>query len=660
MKQKSIQPYDGRRRVIVDRVQPCIDAGRFPVKRIEGESVHVEADILADGHDLIRAVLRYRREGGRWQEIPLHNQGNDHWTASFPVKSMGYYEYTVRAWIDHFDTWLSGIRKKHDAAVVDDADLAIGAGLVHQTARRASKKDAPQIATIADALRDGTKDTPRRLRAVLSADSVALIRKYPDRTLETEYSTVLRVRVDRKRAGFSAWYELFPRSAGEPTRPSGTHGTFKDVMERLPYIARLGFDVVYLPPIHPIGTTKRKGRNNNVVAGPNDPGSPWAIGSAEGGHTAIHPQLGTLGDFRELVDRMRSHEMEPALDIAFQCSPDHPWVTEHPEWFVARPDGTIQYAENPPKKYEDIYPINFETPEWESLWHELKDVFAYWCEQDVRVFRVDNPHTKAFPFWEWVIAEIQRDYPETIFLAEAFTSPKRMYRLAKAGFTQSYTYFTWRNSPAELQEYLTELTTTEPAEFFRPNFWPNTPDILHEDLQTGGTPAFKARFALAATLSGNYGIYGPAFELQEATPLRPGSEEYLHSEKYEIRQWDLTRKNSLAPYISRINEIRRRQEALQDNRHLQFHACDNPSILCYSKRNDEGDSVILVCVNMDYRHSQSGWVEFSPPAVGLSRQPPFVVHDLLTEVRYTWRSFWNYIELDPHTQPVHIFSIELS
>ncbi len=655
MKSRPIHAWDGRKRVVIDRIRPSIDGGRFPIKRVQGESVHVEADIVADGHDLVRAVLRYRPERGKWRETALHDQGNDHWTASFVSEKLGFYEYTVRAWIDHFETWLSGIRKKHDAAVVEEADLAIGADLVRRTAERAAQKDRKTLQEIVASLENNRRDVDHRLAAVFSARAVDLIRRYPDRSLESEYPGVLTVRVDRARAGFSAWYELFPRSAG----PTKSHGTFRDVMNRLPYVARMGFDVVYLPPIHPIGTTKRKGKNNNVIAGAGDPGSPWAIGAPEGGHTAIHSQLGTIDDFRELLERMESYELEAALDIAFQCSPDHPWVTEHPEWFVSRPDGTIQYAENPPKKYEDIYPINFETPRWKELWQELKGVFLYWAEVGVRIFRVDNPHTKAFPFWEWVIGEVQKVYPDTIFLAEAFTRPKRMYRLAKTGFTQSYTYFTWRNTPAELQEYMTELTTTEAAEFFRPNFWPNTPDILHEDLQTGGVPAFTARLVLAATLSSNYGIYGPAFELQEHTPARPGSEEYLNSEKYEIRQWDLDRKTSLAPFIGKVNAIRRDNEALQDNRNLRFHQCDNPAILCYSKRNDEGDNVIFVCVNMNFRHTQSGWVEFSPPAVGLPKQPPFVVRDLLTDVTYTWRGFWNYIELNPHTQPVHIFSVDL-
>ncbi len=639
---------------MIDRVRPEVDGGRFPIKRVHGESVHVEADIIADGHDHVRAVLRFRREGGRWRETELHNQGNDHWTASFTVERLGFYEYTVHGWIDHFETWLAGLRKKHDASVVDEIDLAIGASILSETAARAKGNDAITLKRIAVDLTNGNVDIDHRVAGILTPTAINLVRKYPDRTLESEYPRTLQVWVDRKRAEFSAWYELFPRSTGEGM----VHGTFNDVIRRLPYVARLGFDVLYLPPIHPIGTTKRKGRNNSVVAAPGDPGSPWAIGAPEGGHTAVHPQLGTLDDFDELVDRAGSYEIEIALDIAFQCSPDHPWVQEHPEWFVMRPDGTIQYAENPPKKYEDIYPINFETPDWKALWQELKGVFEFWIARGVSIFRVDNPHTKAFPFWEWVIDEIRRDHRQVIFLAEAFTRPKRMYRLARTGFTQSYTYFTWRNTPSELTDYLTELTTTEAVEFFRPNFWPNTPDILHEDLQTGGTAAFVARFVLAATLSGNYGIYGPAFELQEHTPVKPGSEEYLHSEKYEIREWDLTRRDSLAPLITRVNEIRRTNEALHSNRRLRFHQCDNPAILCYSKRTESGDNVIFVCVNMDYRHTQSGWVEFSPAAVGLPQQPPFVVHDLLTEQRYTWRSYWNFIELSPETRQVHIFSLE--
>jgi starch synthase (maltosyl-transferring) len=430
------------------------------------------------------------------------------------------------------------------------------------------------------------------------------------------------------------------------------------VVARLPYVAQLGFDVLYLPPIHPIGRINRKGRNNALVAGSEDPGSPWAIGSHEGGHTAIHPELGILEDFRELVERAKSYQIEIAMDIAFQCAPEHPWVAEHPEWFVSRPDGSIQFAENPPKKYEDIYPLNFETEAWESLWAELKQVFEYWMDQGVRIFRVDNPHTKSFPFWEWLIDELHQRDPGVIFLAEAFTRPKRMNRLAKSGFTQSYTYFTWRNQPNELRDYLTELTQGEAREFFRPNFWPNTPDILHEELQQGTRATFLVRLALAATLSSNFGMYGPVYELLLREPRGPGIEEYIDSEKYQIHQWDLEAGHSIAPFIRRLNEIRHDNRALQRNNHLQFHTCDNPAILCYSKHTEDLDNVVLVCANMDYRTTQEGLVEFSPPAVGAGGTLPFVVRDLVSDIAYTWREYWNYIKLDPHRAPVHIFRLE--
>jgi starch synthase (maltosyl-transferring) len=477
----------------------------------------------------------------------------------------------------------------------------------------------------------------------------------PDRSLQSDYVRTLRIQADRERAAFSTWYEVFPRSTSpEP----GEHGTFADLMNRLEYIASLGFDIVYLPPIHPIGHTKRKGKNNALQAGPNDPGSPWAIGSEEGGHTAIHPELGTLDEFRKLVSAAKTFDMEIALDIAFQCSPDHPWVREHPQWFVMRPDGTVQFAENPPKKYEDIYPINFETEDWEALWNELKGVFEHWIDAGVRVFRVDNPHTKAYGFWQWLIDDLVGRYPDLIFLAEAFTRPRRMYGLAKLGFTQSYTYFTWRNDPRDMRDYLTELTTTEVAEYFRPNFWPNTPDILHEDLQSGGTPAFMARYVLAATLSSNIGIYGPAFEQVENTPREPGSEEYLNSEKYEVRYWELHQTGDLTDFISAVNGARRDNPALHRNRNLRFHAVDNPNLLCYSKASDDGTNVIFVVVNMDYHATQSGWVEFSPAAVGRPHVTPFTVRDLLTGGSYSWDAYWNYVELDPTASPVHLFRLE--
>lgn len=649
--------YDsGRRRVVIDRVDPSLKgAGEtrpFPVKRVVGDTVNVTADIIADGHDIVRGVVRYRPRGKRtWKEATLEPLGNDAWSGQFALDRVGYWEFTVRAWIDHSRTWRSGLRKKHDAAVATEVDLQIGAALIRDAAERARGNDAEALARHAEQVGNDALSLDRRVADALDPEWKRIVDAYPDLTLATELEQPLSVWVDRERARFSAWYELFPRSVGP-------NGTLRDVTAHLPAIARLGFDILYLPPIHPIGTTNRKGRNNSTNAGPDDPGSPWAIGSREGGHTAIHPQLGSEADFLELVERAHSYQMEIALDIAFQCSPDHPWVKEHPQWFVHRPDGSIQYAENPPKKYEDIYPINFETEDWKALWRELLGVFKHWIDRGVVVFRVDNPHTKAFPFWDWLIASIHDEHPEVIFLAEAFTRPKRMYRLAKGGFTQSYTYFTWRNSPEELRQYLTELTQEDPREFFRPNFWPNTPDILHEDLQTGGRAAFIARLVLAATLSSNYGIYGPAFELMEHEPLRKGSEEYRNSEKYEIRAWNTDDPRTLAPLIARVNAIRRANRALQTNRRLRFHATDNPHLLCYSKQDDAGDNVILVCVNMDYHATQSGWVEFSPAAVGLNAPPPFVVRDLLSGRSWTWRDYWNYVELDPTQTPVHLFVLD--
>ncbi|HZA57031.1 MAG TPA: alpha-amylase family glycosyl hydrolase, partial [Candidatus Udaeobacter sp.] len=437
----------------------------------------------------------------------------------------------------------------------------------------------------------------------------------------------------------------------------GAHGTFQDCEQRLSYIAGMGFDVLYLPPIHPIGRSFRKGKNNDLIAGPQDVGSPWAIGAKEGGHKAIHPQLGSLEDFRRLVAKAREFGIEIALDIAFQCTPDHPYVREHPEWFRKRPDGSIQYAENPPKKYQDIYPLDFERDDWKELWDELKSVFIFWSEQGVRIFRVDNPHTKSFLFWEWVIAEVKRDYPDALFLAEAFTRPKVMYRLAKLGFTQSYTYFAWRNTKWELTEYFTELTQTEIADFFRPSLWPNTPDILTEYLQFGGRPAFMTRLVLAAMLGASYGIYGPAFELCENVPREPGSEEYLNSEKYEIKHWNLDRPDSLKDFIARVNRIRQENHALQGDRNLRFHAVDNPEIICFSKHTDDLNNVIVVVVNLDPHHPQSGRVELATEELGLDPQQPFQMHELLTDARYLWHGTINYVQLNPQSVPAQIFRV---
>ncbi|HEY9652674.1 MAG TPA: alpha-1,4-glucan--maltose-1-phosphate maltosyltransferase, partial [Coleofasciculaceae cyanobacterium] len=582
-------PKDGRRRVQIEGVSPEIDGGRFPIKRIVGETVHVEVDMFCDSHDLISGVVLYRLETSQqWLEIPLSPLVNDRWQGKFTVSELGGYVYTVMGWVDHFKSWRRDITKKIDAGQDVSVDWLLGAELIEQAIERASSQDAEQLQNWATTIRSGQKEQAdnQLLEKVLSEELTVLMDNYPNRELATTYEKLLKITVDREKARFSTWYELFPRSCGVPEQ----HGTFSDCIARLPYIADMGFDVLYLPPIHPIGITFRKGKNNTTVAEPGDVGVPWGIGAPEGGHKTIHPKLGTLDDFRELVAKAQSYGIDIALDLAFQCSPDHPYAKENPQWFKRRPDGTIQHAENPPKKYQDIYPIDFETEDWQNLWEELKSVTLFWIEQGVRIFRVDNPHTKAFPFWEWMIREVKKNYPETIFLAEAFTRPKLMYRLAKMGYTQSYTYFTWRNTKAELTQYLEELTQTQVHEFFRPNFWPNTPDILPEFLQLGGRPAFIIRLILAATLAANYGIYGPAFELGENRPVREGSEEYLDSEKYQIRAWDLDHPDSIKDIIARVNHIRHQHPALQCNNSLKFHPIDNEEIICYSKQIEREDT----------------------------------------------------------------------
>ncbi len=476
----------------------------------------------------------------------------------------------------------------------------------------------------------------------------------PDPALTLQHEPALTVFVDRKRAGYSTWYEFFPRSAS--SRP-GVHGTFADCEARLPHVAAMGFDVVYLPPIHPIGEAFRKGANNSLTPAEGEPGSPWAIGGAGGGHKSIHPELGTLEDFRRLLARANGLGIEIALDIAFQASPDHPYVKEHPEWFLHRPDGTIQYAENPPKKYQDIYPFHFEGEAWQTLWVELKSVVEYWIAQGVRIFRVDNPHTKPFAMWEWLIGEVRRARPDIIFLAEAFTRPKVMYRLAKLGFSQSYTYFSWRNGKRELTDYFTELARPPVSDFFRPNLWPNTPDILTEYLQFGGRPAFVARLVLAATLGASYGIYGPAFELMEHLPRDPGSEEYLDSEKYQLRHWDLERTDSLRDLIARVNRIRHDNPALHSDRNLRFHDIDNEALIAYSKSTDDGTDSVLTIVNVDPHHAQSGWLSLDLSALGIPADLPFQAHDLLTGARFLWKGARNYVALDPGSAPAHIFRI---
>ena len=646
------KPADGRKRVVIESVEPEIDGGQFAIKRIVGDDVQVEADIFADGHDHVAARLLFRhRKVPTWTAAPMLPLANDRWRGSFPVARPGEYLYTVAGWIDHFATWRSDLEKRIAAAQEISVDLLNGAQLVEQAAERAGRDDSDALRRWAAHMRDG-KNREAAQAAALDAALAAMMAQYLDPALETRYERELRVTVDREKARYSAWYELFPRS----TSP-GRHGTFRDVEARLDYVARLGFDVLYLPPIHPIGRSFRKGKNNSVTAEAGEVGSPWAIGAKEGGHTAIHPELGTLDDFRHLLESAAKKGLELALDIAFQCSPDHPWVKEHPAWFKHRADGSIQYAENPPKKYQDIYPLDFESSEWAGLWEALRDVFLFWIAQDVRIFRVDNPHTKAFAFWEWCLAEIKREFPDTIFLAEAFTRPRVMQRLAKLGFTQSYTYFTWRNTKQEVMDYMTELTQDRVCQFMRPNLWPNTPDILSEPLQIGGRPAFLSRVVLAATLGPNYGIYGPAFELVENQPIRAGSEEYLNSEKYEIRDWNLDAPQSIAGTIAEINRARRENAALHGSRGLFFHASDNPYLISYSKVSRDGTNTMLIVVNLDPFHTQTGWVDLDLERLQLRPGETFQVHDQLTGARYLWQGPRNYVELSPEKIPAHIFRV---
>jgi starch synthase (maltosyl-transferring) len=645
---------DGRRRVIIEGISPEIDCGRFPIKRVPGEIVVVEADIFGDGHDAIAATLFYRSErDAEWSAIPMEALGNDRWRASFATGGVGRMRYTLEAWVDHFLTWRRDLKKRIDAGQDLAVPLEIGAGLVREAAGRASGSDAKQLRRLADQVAGTTAPGPSFER-LLDHEVVPLMERWPDLRFSTRYGKELEIIVDPPRARFSTWYEMFPRSTA---REPGQHGTFADAERRLNYIASMGFDVVYLPPIHPIGKINRKGKNNAVVARAGEPGSPWAIGSAAGGHTAIHPELGTAEDFRHFVAASRDRGIDVALDIAFQAAPDHPWVEEHPSWFLWRPDGKVQYAENPPKKYEDIYPFHFETEDWRELWEGLRDVFQHWIDEGVTIFRVDNPHTKPLPFWEWCIADLKAKHPELIFLAEAFTRPRIMYRLAKAGFTQSYTYFAWRTAGWELREYFTELTRSEVAEYFRPNVWPNTPDILTETLQHGGRPAFIVRLVLAATLASSYGIYGPAFELGEHRPRSAGSEEYLDSEKYEVRFWNLEDPRSISELIARVNRMRREHEALQSNDTLVFHGCDNEEILVYSKTSPDRSESIVVTVNLDPYNPQAGWTDLDLESLGIDQGQPFQVHDLLTEARYVWHGPRNYVELNPHVVPAHIFLV---
>ena len=645
----------GRRRVVIEALRPEIDGGRFAIKRCRGDTVVVEADAYCDGHDRIACRLCWRQDGARdWQETPMTAVDNDRWRGEFVVDAIGGYRYTVMAWVDHFESWRSELARRIEPADILVA-LQLGAELARQGARRADGADRAHLQQLAEALGQAS-DAESGKQLGLDPLLAELAGRYPERSLATTYEPELAVWVDRPRARCAAWYEMFPRSCLEGAAAPASHGSFADCQRRLDYVAALGFDVLYLPPIHPIGTIKRKGANNALLATADDPGSPWAIGAASGGHCAIDARLGSLDDFRRLRDRAGELGIELALDLAFQCAPDHPYVREHPEWFRHRPDGSVQYAENPPKKYEDIYPLDFETPAWRELWQELKGVVEFWIAEGVAIFRVDNPHTKAFPFWAWLIGEVRRVHPEVIFLAEAFTRPKPMYRLAKLGFSQSYTYFTWRNTKRELTSYFTELTQSEVREYFRPNLWPNTPDILNEYLQFGGRPGFIVRLVLAATLGANYGIYGPAFELLEATPRQPGSEEYLDSEKYQVRRWDLARPDSLRDLIAWVNRIRREHPALQQDWQLEFFEVDNEQIICYGKYADDPADAVIVAVNLDPHHVQSGWLTLPVERFGIGEQA-YQMHDLLGDGRYLWSGRRNFLSLDPQHGPACIFRL---
>ncbi|MBM3857281.1 MAG: DUF3416 domain-containing protein [Verrucomicrobia bacterium] len=645
--------------VIIENISPAISDGNFAIKRIPGQSVEVEATIFKEGHDVIRAMLQWRCMGSSvWQETPMTFLGNDRWRASFQADLVGFLEYTIEAWGDPFESWLREVTKKMEASITElPLEALEGAVLVREAAARSPQKNESkklqQAAQQLERLGASAKKFSLSLFQTLLADEtfVSLMRKFPDRSLATQYEPLKKIRVDRPAANFSAWYEFFPRSA----EGAGDRGsTLRDCLARIDDAKAMGFDVIYFPPIHPIGVTARKGRNNSLICEPGDPGVPYAIGNKAGGHDAIEPALGTMKDFEWLMKEIKKRDMELALDFALNCSPDHPYVKEHPEWFFHRPDGSIKYAENPPKKYEDVYPLNFYNPEWKQLWEELKAILLFWAERGVAIFRVDNPHTKPVAFWEWVIAEVHAQFPEVIFLSEAFTTPAMMKRLAKVGFTQSYTYFTWRNTREELEEYFTELTQSEMKEYFRPHLFTNTPDILPFYLQQSGRTGFLIRSVLAATLSSLYGIYS-GFELCENEAL-PDREEYADSEKYHFKGRDWNAPGNIKAWITRLNEIRKTHPALQATTHLRFCASDNRSIICYHKFSEDHKDHLFVVVNLDPHHTQSGMIELPLHYIGLSPDTTYAVEDLLNGNCYSWQGSRNYVELSPH-HPAHIFRL---
>ncbi len=646
---------EGNGRVVIENIYPEIDGGRFPIKKVIKDRVKIKADLLTDGHNLISGRVLYKNNSDiDWNSGPLTSDGDDTFIGDFKVTELGVWEYTIIAWINEFATWQRDMEKRLSADSDIKIDLKIGVELLEGALKKAPEKIKKKLEkTIALIL--NTKSKIRSLKAALDNDLIQIMGLYGERKNISVYEKNLLIIVDPEIAGFSAWYEMFPRGNWGDCEEKGT---FKIVEKRLDYIKNMGFNVLYFPPIHPIGSMFRKGKNNSEKAETGDVGSPWAIGGIDGGHKSVLAELGTIKDFNSLVKKARKKGVYIALDLAYQCSPDHPYVKRHPEWFKKRPDNSIQYAENPPKKYQDIYPIDFSTKKWKELWEELKSIVLYWIDQGVTIFRVDNPHTKSLSFWEWMITSIKKDHPEIVFLAEAFTRPKMMYRLAKLGFSQSYTYFTWRNTKAELTTYLTELTKTQKIEYFRPNFWPNTPDILNEYLQMGGEAAFKIRLILAALLSPNYGIYGPVFELCKDIPVKSGSEEYLNSEKYEIRKWDIKDPGSISTFISKINKIRNENRVFRSIENLDFFNIDNENLISFAKYNDDLSEIYLIIVNLDTDWKQSGWLEFKIDKFNIAEKRPYQVFDQLNNKYYIWNGTRNFIELDPKQSPAHIFKLK--
>ncbi len=640
--------------IVIENVTPEIDGGRFAVKCIAGERVTVEADIFKDGHDVIGACILYQKKGdAQWREAPMAFLDNDRWRGDFTPEDNARYLYTIEAWMDVLATWCKNTEKKCPAQPSVKSDWLEGIGFFEKVKDLAGEEDRLKADQAIRILKRTEGESKAMLLFLQDPLVKKLVGKYPLKERRTLYDRRLELTVDRRLAEFGAWYEFFPRSQGKDPRKSAT---FKDCAARLPEIKKMGFDVLYLTPIHPIGRTNRKGPNNSLVADPASPGSPWAIGGPEGGHKAVHPDLGTLSDFRDFVKAAAKSGIEIALDIAYQCSPDHPYVGEHPEWFYRLPDGHIRYAENPPKKYEDIYPLNFHCERQKALWEEMKDILIFWIRQGVKIFRIDNPHTKPLYFWKWLIDGVQNEYPEVIFFAEAFTRPKMMKFLAKAGFTQSYTYFTWRNAKWELRQYLEELTQTPMRDYYRGNFFANTPDILHEFLQKGGRPAFQIRLVLAATLASSYGIYS-GFELCENRPKAAGSEEYLDSEKYQYKVWDWDRPGNIKDFVARVNKIRNENPALAQYKNLEFYHSQNDQILCYGKRTADNGNVIVVVVNLDPFRAHEDTISLPLEKFGIDGGRPYQVKDLLNGGQYTWSGASNYVRLDPKVTPAHIFLI---